>query len=147
MFLLWLWGLQLEGEQCPCHIVFDLVHHIVEALRPFLLIGHDRVLLAISTQADAILEILHLEKILSPCTVDSTQEEVVLDLVHDILSVSVVLLAVDSLGTVLNRGGERLFGVTAFDKVCQLFKRHLHGAAKASRTRSLYTLPMLTSSA
>src|SRR5664279_4972534 len=105
MFLLWLWGLQLEGEQCPCHIVLYLVHQLIEKIVPFLLISNDRILLAISTQADAVLEVVHLKKMVPPCTIDGVQEEVVLDLVHDILSVPVAFLAVNSLGTVLNCGG------------------------------------------
>jgi len=94
--------LKFKREQRAYDIVLDLVHQLAEQLKPFFLIGYQRVLLTVGSQADPVLEVVHFQQMVPPSDVDGPQENVVLNLVHHVLAVLGVLRPIHGLSPFSN---------------------------------------------
>ena len=72
----------LDEEEVAQGVLLDPVHHRLEHLVAFLLVFDQRVPLAVTPQADALLEVVHLEEVVLPLGVDDLEEDHPLELPH-----------------------------------------------------------------
>src|SRR5512143_214836 len=74
---------RLDQEEVAHAVLLDPVEHGLEHLEALFLVLDERVLLAVAPQADALLEMVHLEQVVLPLRVDDLQQDHPLELAHE----------------------------------------------------------------
>ena len=64
----------------------DAVHQVPEQLERLVLVGDQRLDLGEAAQADPVLQVVHVVEVLLPALVDDLQQQVALDLAHQLLA-------------------------------------------------------------
>ena len=98
-------GAHLNQEQPANGLLSDGLNHCLEHLVAFLFIGHHRVMLAVSPQADALLQIVHGIDVVHPVFVYHPQHDDPLQLPHQRLAVHGFLLGIDLFSKFLHQTG------------------------------------------
>ncbi len=92
--LLFLADLRLQKHQVPDNLFFDPVEKRFEGHESLFLVFDEGVPLAVSSQADALLEVVHVQEVVLPLVVDHLQHHELLVLAHQALAQPRLLLAV-----------------------------------------------------
>src|SRR5690606_10555068 len=95
--LLGLVDLDLQVEEEADRFLLDLAHHGLVHRVSLALVLDQRVALRHGTQADAVLEVVHLVEVVSPAAVDDLQHNAALELAHRLGSEGLLALAVGDL--------------------------------------------------
>ena len=72
----------LHPEEEADRVFLELRHHGFEHVEGFLLVGHQRILLRITAQADAFLQVIHGEQVVFPEAVDHAEHDHALVVAH-----------------------------------------------------------------
>src|SRR5690242_7704002 len=102
--------LDLEVEQVPDGLFLDAVHHGAEHVVALALVLDQRVALAVTAQADALAQVVHLVQVLAPLAVEHGQHYAPLDLAHDLGAEFLLASLVGALGVGDHLLGDELAG-------------------------------------
>src|SRR5215469_8050874 len=72
----------LHAEEVPRRVLLEAEHHSLEHLEGLLLVRDQRVLLSVAAQADALLEVVHLEEMVLPQAVEHAEHHDTLVVAH-----------------------------------------------------------------
>ena len=72
----------LHAEEEADGVFLELQHHGFEHVEGLALVGHQRILLRIAAQADALLEVVHREQVVLPQAVDDAEHHHALVIAH-----------------------------------------------------------------
>ncbi len=86
------------------HIGLDPVHHRREHIEPLPLVLHQRVFLAVTAEADALLQVIHGQEVILPVRINHPEHDHLLELTHERLAEFLLLFLIGILYT-----GEDLF--------------------------------------
>ena len=90
----------LHAEEVASGVFLEAHHHLLEHLEGLLLVGDERVLLGVAAEADAFLEVVHVEEVFFPEAVEDGEHD-------DALVVAELDFAEDLLLDVVARGAVR----------------------------------------
>ncbi len=96
----------LHQEEVPDRIFLEPGHHSFEHVEGFLLVSHQRILLRISAKADALLQVVHVQQVIFPQTIEHAEHDHALVEAHLLLADKLLLGGVPLLELVEERLAE-----------------------------------------
>ncbi len=81
----------LHPEQEPDRVFLELQHHGFEHVERLALVGHQRILLRIAAQPDALFQVVHREQVILPQAVDHAQHHHALVIAHRLRAENLLL--------------------------------------------------------